>query len=738
MVEPEKDEEIFSFLSEPEPEGAVTNQVWRVLIVDDEPEVHQATLLAMKGILVEGRSLEFLHAFSAAEARECLANTNDLAIILLDVVMESNDAGLQLVRYIREELHNSVVRIILRTGQPGYAPEIDTIRSYDINDYKAKTELTRVRLFSCLTVAVRSYWQMHQLEANRRGLEMIVLASAELSKPQGLQRLAEGIVTQLCALLGIGEEGLVCATAGALGQQPCVLAAAGRCSEWIGHTLEEIPDATVREAIQRTLSERRHLFGETSCLYFSVANERAMVAYIAVDHPLGALNHKLLEVFCGNISAAFENTYLYQRISELAYEDQLLALPNRNGFLSLIEQRPPQSDMLAVVDLDGFADINSVLDQNFGDAVLHAVATRLRASISPHVALARVGGDLFGLLGPSDEINAKKIIQIFAEPFEVAGEHMRLSATAGLVRLSDASITAAELLKNAGVALKQAKSFNRGKALYFEPDHARAARARMQLLSRLRIAFSAERLFLSYQPFVRLDNGHVIGAEALLRWQTEQGEFVPPDSFIPLAEQSGLMVAIGEWVMRNSFEFLRQLTEQGHRDFRMAVNVSYVQFREPEFVPHVLALIEEYRVNPAQIELELTESVAMDNVTAISEKLAAIRAAGIAVAIDDFGTGYSSLNVVRQLKVDTLKIDRAFVSGNSGQSDNYQIAGMVMQLASVLGVDTTAEGIETHDQRRSLMKLGCTNGQGYLFSKALPHDQFLTFLTNYSAAEYSE
>ena len=202
---PANSNDLMSFLSEPEEPESSGKPTWRILIVDDEPDVHRATELALKEVSIEGRQIEFVHAYSAQEARTRLAENTDLAVMLLDVVMETPDAGLQLIRHVREELGNRSLRVILRTGQPGYAPEIETIRAYDINDYKTKSELTRVRLFTSLTVAIRSYWQIHQLEANRRGLEMILAASADLVQLRGLRQFAEGVVTQLCALLGVAN-----------------------------------------------------------------------------------------------------------------------------------------------------------------------------------------------------------------------------------------------------------------------------------------------------------------------------------------------------------------------------------------------------------------------------------------------------------------------------------------------------------------------------------------------------
>ena len=728
MVAEVPDDDFLTFAEETEPVSCAGHLVWRILIVDDEPDIHKATLLALKGVAIEGRQLEFIHAYSAAEARKLLAESDDLAVVLLDVVMESDDAGLQLVRYIREDLANSALRVILRTGQPGYAPEIETIRSYDINDYKAKSELTRVRLFTSLTTSIRSYWQINQLEANRRGLELIVAASAELSKPRGLRHFAEGVVSQLCVLLGIDEEGLVCAAADTAGAAPYILAAAGRFSDWIGQPLLNISDNRVRSELINSLDQRRHFFGETTCLYFNVPGDLSLAAFVDVNHQLSDLDRNLIEVFCGNISTAFENTQLLQRISALAYEDQLLNLPNRNSFLARIDQRPVGRNMLALVDIDGFADINSILDQDFGDSVLQAVARRLRESFAPTVVIARVGSDVFGLLGDQSEVNESLIDAVFSTPFDVGTESFRLSATTGLVHLVDSQNKAVELLKNASVALKQAKNFNRGKAVYFVAAHAIAARERMQMLSRLRLAFSADRLYLVYQPFVELATGRIVGAEALIRWRIDEDKFIPPDRFIPLAEQSGLMVPIGDWLTRCALLFLKRLQDLGHHDFRMAINVSHTQFREPDFVEKLTGLIADCQVNTANLELELTESVAIDNIELIDQKLSAVRAAGIAIAIDDFGTGYSSLNVIRQLNVDRLKIDRAFVSGEDCNNGDYSIAEMVLKLAEQLGLKTIAEGIETQAQFEKLRSMGCNEGQGFLFSVPLTSEDFEAFL----------
>lgn len=707
---------------------------WRVLVVDDEADVHEATQLALRDLVIEGRPLAFLHACSAHEAYEILARDHEVAVILLDVVMESEDAGLWLAKRIRDDLGQKAIRIILRTGQPGYAPEIDTIRAYDINDYKTKSELTRVRLFTSLTVAIRSYWQIRRLEMSRRGLDLIVAASTGLGKLRALQAFAEGVVTQLCVLLNIAPEGLICAfSCPRTDEAPRVIAAAGRYRALIHRPLHELPDAEARGALQRCLSRKQHAFARGACLYFDVNETSGIAAYVNLARELDPVDRDLIEVFCANMSVGFENVLLHDRLFDFAYHDQLLHLPNRNRFIQLIDEKRADPRMtLALVDLDDFAEMNTVLDHRFGDQVLHAVATRLAQSFGPPVILARVSGDIFGLLGPPDKINPRGIGQAFVDPFPVRGEAIRVSATSSLIRLNrDSPAMGGELLKDASIALKQAKLLNRGRAEYFSADLSLTARERIHMLTNLRAAFSAERLFLAFQPQIELASGKVVGAEALLRWKTEDGQFVPPDRFIPLAEQSGLIVHIGEWVLRTACHRLKRLNRLGYADFRMAINISHVQFREPDFVALLGRVLSDCQIRAEQVELELTESVAMGHLDSVIAKLAEIRRMGVSIALDDFGTGYSSLSVLKQLDVDRLKIDRAFVREIGQSGDASGIATLVVALGRQLNLGTIAEGVETEEQRTCLQALGCREGQGYLFASPLPAAQLEAWLATH-------
>lgn len=581
-------------------------------------------------------------------------------------------------------------------------------------------------------MAVRSYSQLCQLEAGRVGLEQILDATRELSRPSGLQQFATGLLTQLCALLRIDCDGLLCAALHPATLQPYILAAAGQYSNWTGKLLEELPEGGIRSRLEQSLQAREHVLNGDIGLFFEGANGQALAAYVNIGRQLSELEQQLLEVFCNNMSTAFENLQLYLDIEALAFRDTLVDLPNRNALLQLLDQHSGEQHTLALVDLDNFADINNILDESFGDAVLQAVARQLCSAFSEQCMVSRLASNLFGVYGPDVEVNPDQIQSLFAQPFQVGdGQTLRLSATTGLARAEGRC--GKDLLKNAGAALKQAKRLVRGKHLYFKLEQSRAARDRINMLQMLRTALSEQHLQLYYQPFICLRNRQVTGAECLLRWRTPDGQFISPEDFIPIAEQSGLMVAIGEWVLRTALRWRISLQDRVADDFRVAVNISQVQFAEPSFVERLLSILRETGVPRHQLELELTESVAIENFDRLKSKLQQIQAAGIDIAMDDFGTGYSSLSVLQRLDLNRLKIDRSFISGEKNH-DSFDMAKTIIAMAEHLELQTIAEGIETEEQCAELLASGCEEGQGYLFARPMPEADFIVWLDAWPGA----
>ncbi|QBI01781.1 EAL domain-containing response regulator [Pseudoduganella albidiflava] len=711
------------FLDEaPRQPAAAPRSAWRVMIVDDDADVHSTTTFALGNLDMGGRPLEFVHAYSAAEARELLARERDIAVILLDVVMEQEHAGLHLVRHIRETLKLADVRIILRTGQPGYAPEIDAIRDFDINDYKTKSELTRIKLYTTVTAAIRSYEQIRRLDDHRRGLNRIVEAGSALMALHGMRDFAAGALVQAAALLGQPASGLLCV--GGEGGTAQVVAACGAWQATEGRVLGPDTDPPMPPALARALAGRCNVFGDDAVALHLVGKAcRTFAALLDVPCLPPELDRKLLDVFAANVAVGLDNVELVSHLHDAAFYDTLSKLPNRTRVIEILDATlasPARvAATLCLVDLDHFAETNDALGHAFGDGLLAAVAARLRDSLDRQLTVARIGGDIFCVLGDAAQVNPAAILALFQQPFEIEGQTVQVSATLGLVRLAEHDGSGTDALKDADIALKRAKTQQRAGHFYFTRNMGVEIRERVRMMHALRTAFSKHELFLAYQPQIDLATRRAVGAEALLRWRAADGRFVPPDRFIPIAEYSGLIIDIGEWVLRTACAELVRLRAAGHHEFTMSINVSQVQFRHPQFLQVLRNALADTGAPPRHVELEITESMAMEEPDTFIEMLAQVKETGVHIAIDDFGTGFSSLSHLQRLRLDRLKIDRAFVTEISGASRGSSIAEMVIQLGRNLGLSVVAEGVEDELQARVLQQLGCPLAQGFLFARPM-------------------
>jgi diguanylate cyclase (GGDEF)-like protein len=656
-----------------------------------------------------------------------LAHERDVAVILLDVVMETEQAGLDIVQRIRGELGMVHARIVLHTGQPGHAPEIDTIRRYDINDYKTKGELTRARLYVALTAAVRSYGQLRRIEAGRRGLEQIVEAGGRLMAQDGLASFAQEALAELARLLEVPEEGLVCAreTRG-LASQALVVAVAGSHAAMRGLRLAALPAPEVRADLERALAERRHVLAPRHLALFLPGRDgRDLAVLLVTGHPLEGVHERLVNVLCANLALTASNLDLRARLREQAFVDRSLGLPNRLALAEHIDQAgasgTADGHVLALLDVDHFSATNDMFGHAYGDQLLAAIAQRLVQGLPSGSLLARVTGDTFGIWGHAEQVEPGRLGQLLARPFEIDGVARPVSVSLGLARWDLGAPGGQELAKNAAIALKQAKAEGQSGAHYYSPEVGEVMRERTRLLHELRQAVDRGQLQLAYQPQLALASGRAIGAEALLRWQTEEGCFISPAQFIPVAEQSGLIVPIGRWVLRTALQALARLRRPAG-SLRMAVNVSPLQFAQPDFIDQVDAALAEAQLPPEALELEITESVAVMGLERVAAVLRAIKSRGIAVAIDDFGTGFSSLSYLDRLPADRLKIDRAFVSALDAGGAGARIAEMIVPLGRRLGMQVLAEGVETETQAALLRQLGCDEVQGYLYARPMPFE----------------
>ncbi|MGB8973600.1 MAG: EAL domain-containing protein [Pseudomonas capeferrum] len=429
-------------------------------------------------------------------------------------------------------------------------------------------------------------------------------------------------------------------------------------------------------------------------------------------------------------------TLANQELTQLALHDTLTDLPNRTLLADRIEQAigkvAEQGGCFALmfIDLDGFKPVNDAFGHHVGDLLLKAVAARLRGHLHSQDTLARIGGDEFVLLvelqEPNDAMDvAVKQVNLVSRPFRVAEHDLQLTASLGIVLYPGNGLDQHELLRNADAAMYHAKSAGKNGYSFFDVSMNSNARQQLQLLQDLRQALEQGQFRLHYQPKFDAQACQPIGAEALLRWEHPQQGLLLPDRFIGLAEKTGLIIPIGEWVLDEACRQMRQWLDQGHLGWRMAVNLSAIQFCHAGLVESVARALSENGLPANCLTLEITETTAMHDADASLTVLQRLSDMGVDLSIDDFGTGYSSLMYLKRLPANELKIDRGFVRDLEQDSDDAAIVSAIVALGQALGLRIVAEGVETDKQQDFLTRLGCDSLQGYLLGQPVPAEQFM-------------
>jgi diguanylate cyclase (GGDEF)-like protein len=461
---------------------------WLVLIVDDDQEIHTVTRFILANVTFQNRSLELFSVYSAAQAREFLQTEKDIAVILLDVIMETDDAGLQLTRYIREELHNKAVRIILRTGQPGQAPEEKIIVDYDINDYKAKSELTAQKLFTTLIATLRSYDTIISLEKNRAGLEKIIESSDSLFQISSVREFASGILTQLSSFLDCKPEGIICikshSDSDSTGDEDSLLnmevvAATGKYSDCLSGLNEDCSDKIMFDYVQKALRERKSQFCENyTVLYLEHFFHKATIALLHSGRAVDVNDRKLIAVFASKISIALANVIHYQKMisaEEAATTDFLTGLNNRRQLLRqgvtllAVSKRNNTPVTLAMLDIDFFKRVNDTYGHDAGDLVLKQVGELLKKRFRASDVVARYGGEEFCILAPQlDEKQAFELFDSFRAALEanfvdIQGEKLAITVSIGVTTVLSDSIDT--MISQADALLYQAKQNGRNRVV---------------------------------------------------------------------------------------------------------------------------------------------------------------------------------------------------------------------------------------------------------------------------------
>ncbi len=462
----------------------------------------------------------------------------------------------------------------------------------------------------------------------------------------------------------------------------------------------------------------------------------------ADGEPLDALAFARAIVYAGveaELTAIADITERRRAEAQAAYlarHDALTGLSNRADFRvrlrNAIESDRPGGNRLAIccVDLDMFKDVNDTYGHPTGDRLLRMVAQRLRGALGEGDFAARLGGDEFAVVfdaaAAPDAIDATvaQMIETLSQPYPIDGVEVAIGASVGVAMFPADGAGADDLLKNADLALYQAKADGRRRHCFFQQDLQRAALERRELEADLRVALSERQLEVHYQPLVDISGRRVTGFEALLRWRHPTRGMIGPNDFIPIAESSGLIVPIGEWVLRTACAEAASWPD----DIAVAVNLSAVQFRSCNLTQTVVSALAQAGLAPKRLELEITESALLADTAATAATLHALRHFGVRIALDDFGTGYSSLSHLRGFPFDKIKIDRSFVKDLAERRDCTAIVTAISSLARSLGIATTAEGVETAEQLDFLRAQGCTQAQGFLFSPARPRADLAALL----------
>lgn len=436
-----------------------------------------------------------------------------------------------------------------------------------------------------------------------------------------------------------------------------------------------------------------------------------------------------------------QSTLAEQRVHELARFDSLTGLPNRNMFLGELDRAIARSrrsgDPFAVcfIDLDRFKTINDTLGHAAGDQLLQTMAQRLVATVRSTDIVARLGGDEFVMLlencGDPAHLAAlaDKVLQAIAEPLTIQDHSFLVTGSIGIGRFPDDGEDAATLLKHADAAMYLAKERGKNNVQLYTAELAEQAARDFEMESALRLALVREELLLFFQPKVDIQTGRLRGMEALVRWQHPQRGMVPPGDFIPLAEERGLIGAIGRWVIHAACRQIQAWRQAGLDVPTVAVNLSARQFADNTLIADLQNALKRYDVQPTDIEVELTESVLMAEPERANEILQRLHGMGVRISIDDFGTGYSSLSYLKRFPAETVKIDRSFVRGLPTDKDDTAITQAVIAMAHSLGLNVVAEGVETEAQLAALRQMGCDEAQGYLTGRPMPADDLGRRLT---------
>ncbi len=495
--------------------------------------------------------------------------------------------------------------------------------------------------------------------------------------------------------------------------------------------------------------EKAFEYGLKSCWSIPVCDQMQNVLavfamYFRYNHHPSEWDIKLMEQTVNLIRLVILHFQAEDQINFLKFHDELTGLPNRKLFQEKVNTAInlysiKQGKMLAVLyfDLDQFKLINDTLGHKFGDILLKEVADRLKSCIRDNDIASRQGGDEFSLLlnnvsRQEVTIITARIHDVLAKSFTIDDREIFVTPSIGISLYPVDGDSAEELMRKADIAMNQVKKEEGNNYQFYEAIWDKKTNERLLLENELRKAVEKKAFTLNYQPIIDISSNRIKGVEALIRWNHETIGFIPPDKFIPIAEETGLIVTIGEWVLTTACYQLKEWQESGLPLSTISVNISIRQFYQPNLVPMIADILAETGIDPISLTIEITESMTMD-VEKATTILKNLKSMGVKISIDDFGTGYSSLSYLKKFPIDYLKIDRSFIRDIANSKDDENIATAILLMGKTLGLNVIAEGVETREQLGILKNHNCNEAQGYLFSKPITDEELKQFVTKLSS-----
>ncbi|GAB4258243.1 MAG: hypothetical protein Kow0065_07870 [Methylomicrobium sp.] len=673
-----------------------------ILLVDDVPANIHVLAAALKA------DYRIKIAVNGLSALELAAREDKPKLILLDVMMPGMN-GIEVLRELRSKPETSDIPVIFVSADTSEQSQLAGL------DLGADDYLTKPIVVSVLMARVRNILQRKRAEAQLRLAAHVFEHSGEAIMITDRDNRIVEVNPAFTRLTGYEMDEV-------RGKNPNILAS-GKTSE------EEY------RAMWQSIDETGFWQGEIwdrhkdGCVY------PKLLTISVVRGISGAVDY-----YIGSFADISEQKATEEKIRHIAHHDPLTDLPNRlylqislKQTMSLVRRKEEEAAVM-FIDLDRFKVINDSLGHQVGDDLLIEVAQRLKNSVRDSDLVVRLGGDEFVIVltdknaAHASAHVADKVLNALSKPYCVNGINLRTTPSIGISLYPHDGDTIEMLMKNADTAMYHAKSVGRNNFQYFRPEMKQITNDRLLLEHNLHEALEKGQFYLHYQPQILPDKRDVIGLETLLRWQHPVLGNVPPDKFIPVAEEIGLIGRLGDWVLKSACAQLRHWRDQGIDDVRIAVNLSVQQLRQPHLVESIASILRANRLEAGDLELEITESAAMLNPEVAIETFKALRAIGVELAIDDFGTGYSSLSYLKLLPIQRLKLDRAFVKDIETDPNDAAICSATIALAHALGIEVVAEGVETDAQRDYLQQRRADLMQGFLFAKPMPPEAVPDFI----------